>query len=641
MEVRAEILGERIAVKSDRRFVGDTEMSKAVPGGRWNKEDRYWHYPLTLASCRILRATYTDMLVVGPRLSAWARREINKAEYMEEFAKQKDSDLVRIPAVAPAIDAAMSSRTYQRVGARFLGYNRNVLIADEPTLGKTIQYLGGLVEGDNERGVHLIIAPKSSLYTTWAEEVHKWTDWHAFWMPDGRPKRERMLEMFLEDEHPSKFVIVNPEMLQTLINHYCKKCDKWEQTRDQKKKNPHGYWPIEHFTDDHKTKPMIQKQDWPLLFDIEWNSICIDEAHLSLLGNRGAKKTQTAEGLTRLRMAERGMKIASTGTPLKGHAINFWATFNWLDPVGHSSKWAWAESFLEVTKGTFGSTIGDVRPDREQALYESLRSILLRRIKKEVQPDLPDDLYQDHWVTMPEKHAKQYNELVLAGETEIEGGALSTNGILAEYTRQKQFSFGCWVQAGGKMRPDAANSPKLEVLLMLLAKRGVTGNPETDFRLEGGGFKYMVASQFTTVVDFLCEELEARGIKTHRITGAITSQRRNEIVRDWQQNSASNVTRVLIVNTKAGGTSLTLDAMCDEQFILDETWTRDDQVQVEGRIKNRDVEKRVATRTFHYIRTRSTIEEEIAESGLTQDEFQKTLLDRSRGMVIKKRSIEK
>jgi SNF2 family DNA or RNA helicase len=644
VQVKAEIYNGKIYVVPEPRvrFPGDIEMSKDVQNGRWDKENRAWYYPLTLVTCRALRAVYTDMLVIGPDLARWSRAEIANSEEMGKLSHAMDAPLTRVPAVAPRVDAAMAQRTYQRVAARFIADQGNVLIADEPGLGKSIEFFGGLVEAGKEVGLHLIIAPRSSLFSTWAREVFKWTDFHPFWMPEGRERRERMWELFYEDEHPSKFLIINTEMVQTLYAHWCQDCEKWEPTKAEAKRckdEDREWWDMRHYIDNHKTVRKIKKQDWPDLFEIEWTSICVDEAHLSLLGNRGKNKTQTAEGMGLLKTAPGGIRVAMTGTPLKGKAMNFWATFNWLRPDVYTSRWAFAKSFLDVKNNGFGQVIGDVRADREAALYESLRPIMLRRFKREVQPDLPEDVYEDHWVELDGLHLKQYKEFELAGEVEIEGGSLSAQGILAEYTRRKQFAFGKWKNVDGVLTPDKNHSPKYEKLLGLLAERGVTGNKETEFRLEGGAHKYIIGGQFTRILDFLYDALDEDGIACEMITGNVSGPMRDKVVNTWQNNPDGP--RVLLINTWAGGTSLTLDAMCDEMFILDETWTRDDQFQLEGRIRNREVEKRVAVRFFHYIRTAGTIEEEIAESGLSQDEFQKTILDRSRGHVIEKRSIKK
>lgn len=639
MHVRAEIAvrkGDRIAVKSERRFPGDYDMSKSIPGGRWEPNGKYWHYPLSMSTCRILREVYTDLLKIGPELTKWARSEVDKEDSLESMVKQYDTDLRLIPKTAPLIDKAMESRTYQRVGARFLAESRTCLLADEVSLGKTIQFLGGLHEAGLFEGNHLIVAPKAALETVWADEVHKWTDGSAFWMPEGLAKRHAMMDIFLEDDAPAKFLIINAEMLQTKVMQWCSKCELWEDdyfSRDNRKK----CWPGDHIDENHKSKPMIRKQDHPRIFDIEWSSIAVDEAHKYLLGIESvSKKTQVAEGLTRLKTIDGAMKVGITGTPLKGKAMNFWSFFHWLRPKEFSSKWAFAENYLEITDNGFGKVIGDLRSDREAMLYRSLAGIMLRRTKAEVQPDLPDDDPQDRWVRMSPKQEKQYNELVAEGEVEMDIGSITTTGALAEFTRQKQWSFGTWNrdQTTGKLVP-GKESPKLEFLLQEFRERGL--HPDDLWQPDTDGFKHIIVSQFTSVLDFVADQLESEGIETMKITGAITAKKRAVAVRRFQDKNDN--CRVLLLNTMAGGAALTLDAWCDEMWILDETWVRDDLVQVEGRIRNRDVEKRVATRVFHYIRTKGTIEEEIAESGLSQEEFAANVMDRRRGMKIARREI--
>ncbi len=646
--VRCEVLGDRIAISWDGRFPGDNAMAKEVPGWKWEPYKKLWTYPKNLATCRLLRMVYTDMLVLGPGITRWAREEKDRIGRMSDLAHANDAVLTRVPEALPLLDAAMASRPYQRVGARFLADNREVLLADEPTLGKTIQYLGAVAEAGLDSGMHLVIGPKSSLFSTWAYEIHKWTPWHAFWMPDGRDRRERMLELFMADQYEGpKFLVVNFQMLQIQILDRCKKCDQWGPTpkeEKEQKRTQEPWFPINHYTEAHNTKSEIYKQPWPELFEIEWSSVCIDEAHLSLLGvrtpTRGRKNTQEGNGLVSLRVREGGLKVGSTGTPLRGHALNFWSTFHWLRPKEYSSKWAFADRFLEITDNGFGKSIGDVRDDREDLLQESLRTIMLRRTKAEVQPELPDDVYLDHWVEMTDLHKKQYEAMVQDGELEIEGGALSTNGILAEHTRRKQWSFGAWQSGDQGLEPMSGESNKTNLLIRLLENRGVTGDPKTDFRIDGG-WKYIIGSQLTTIIDYVERELTASGIECMKITGSVTSKKRDQAKIDWQEDDSPTAKRVLLINTKAGGTSLTLDAMCDEMFVLDETWVDDDQFQLEGRIRNREVEKRVATRSYHYIRTVGTIEEEIAKSGLTQNEFQKKILDRGRGFNVKNKETKK
>lgn len=120
-------------------------------------------------------------------------------------------------------------------------------------------------------------------------------------------------------------------------------------------------------------------------------------------------------------------------------------------------------------------------------------------------------------------------------------------------------------------------------------------------------------------------------IPTLRIDGSVTGRRRDDAVANF---SSEGGPRVLLLNTWVAA-SITLDAWCDEMFVLDETFVEDDQVQLRGRIDNRG--ERVAVRVFHYIRTKDTIDQTIAEDNLSQAQMQDQLLDGRRGIEIAQR----
>src|SRR3546814_7083734 len=96
----------------------------------------------------------------------------------------------------------------------------------------------------------------------------------------------------------------------------------------------HTYTLIEHFAssqqdsahmgDVHKTAPPPYEIKFPERVEPVWTSIVVDESHRFLSGIRGAHaKTQIAEGLCRLNVDEEGLKVALSGTPIKGNPINF------------------------------------------------------------------------------------------------------------------------------------------------------------------------------------------------------------------------------------------------------------------------------------------------------------------------------
>jgi len=141
--------------------------------------------------------------------------------------------------------------------------------------------------------------------------------------------------------------------------------------------------------------------------------------------------------------------------------------------------------------------------------------------------------------------------------------------------------------------------------------------------------KYVIVSQFTFILNWLSEQFERAGIKHLMITGEVTGLAREQAIANFNTKGGW---RVMLLNTKAGGVSIDLDAWCDEMFILDETDIEDEMEQVRGRINNRG--ERVAPRTFHYLRTADTIQERMADKTLRQAMMQHDLLDGRRGLEL-------
>lgn len=65
---------DRISIDSDfpQR---DKELIKSLPGSSYSVKTHAWTAPLTWATCRALRGTFGENLVIGEKLVDWARRE--------------------------------------------------------------------------------------------------------------------------------------------------------------------------------------------------------------------------------------------------------------------------------------------------------------------------------------------------------------------------------------------------------------------------------------------------------------------------------------------------------------------------------------------------------------------------------------
>jgi SNF2 family DNA or RNA helicase len=173
----------------------------------------------------------------------------------------------------------------------------------------------------------------------------------------------------------------------------------------------------------------------------------------------------------------------------------------------------------------------------------------------------------------------------------------------------------------GNLHP-ALPSNKFDWLVWWLAERGITKPSQA-----WGDSKVLVCSQFSSVLSLFAFELTRLGIATSAITGRVKGADRVAAKNAFQ---GAGGPRVMLLTTKAGGVSLTLDA-ADDVIFLDETWVPDDQEQVEDRIHR---VSRIHRVTIWYLRSLGSIEHTIATSNLALEDIQKALLDTRRGAGI-------
>lgn len=623
MQIKIGLESGRVVLRSVGWRPSLPNECKSIPGYNYSKTKDGWTYPLSMATLRQMRTVFGKELKPGPELLAWARTERSREKRLKGYAAHHDAVLQRVPSVAPVLAKAMGDRTYQRSAARFAATAGSYLLADEPGLGKTATALAGIIESKLWEGVHLVVAPKTSLESTWARQIALWTGATTYAMPEGQVNRSKTWAAFIVDDSPTKFLIINPSMIRRLYGHWCKRCDIWEEDVKAKK----AVAPVEHHTTrGHSYKRSIRTEAWPDIINFHWTTITVDESHGLFAAYTPANVTQATQGLLDLKTEA---KYALTGTPLRGQEKHIWGTLDWLG-LETGGYWAFMENYMEISKGFFGSEIYGLDPDKATEFHRLMDRYVLRRTRAEARPDLPLGQRVDVLLEMSPKHAKQYQEFEADGEAELESGNLFGKGLLSEMTRLKQLAYGTWTQYGTKLTP-GGDSPKADKLMEWLAERGITGKATRDWLPEPGtAYKYVVASQMTEILDDIEKRLTTKGIPTMKITGAVTGRNRTDAIARFQSDDKEF--RVMLIQSQTGGVGIDLDAWSDEMVILDETFVADDQVQLEGRINNRS--GRVSPRMWWYFRTANTIEQKIAESNYAQHVTQHNLLDGRRGIKV-------
>jgi SNF2 family DNA or RNA helicase len=348
--------------------------------------------------------------------------------------------------------------------------------------------------------------------------------------------------------------------------------------------------------------------------------------------------------MDKVQIRDDGLRIAMSGTPMRGKPEQLWGTLNWLDPKNYSAFYRWAELYWQKG-GKTGYEIGEFRRDREKMLWDSLSSLIIRRTKQEVAKDLPPKLYvgtpyvtEDEstpvgiWLEMEGAQARAYEQMLRTSAAELQSGRLEAITALAELTRLKQLacSFGdieerkVYVDGELEYRHKfypTLPSNKFDWCVEMLEEWGFPHNPVT---------KVIFASNYTSVLGMFAARFEKHfrtkpgKPMTCLVTGKNASTR--EAVLD-RFNDDDNET-VMLLNTRAGGTAITIDT-ADKMVFISRTRDPDQQTQAEDRIHRVSNPRQCM---YYYLNSVGTVDVGTSIISEQRDKETRRLLDVRRGV---------
>lgn len=595
-----------------------------VPQGRFIPPDKggpKWRFPKDLDVGKQLRKELGDQFVPDRDLKQWAMRERSVALTLRSLSAGTSAKLERLPKMLEELNQAihlgplgrdMDPKTrkqkmeedgsFQTADVAFMAKCPFPINANHPGTGKTLETIASVFEAGQEDGPKLVVAPLTSLETVWEQELTDWQYQDIILCFGSKNRRDDAIAAAMEyvKEGEPFWFITNPDTL------------RFQQHKE-----------LDPVTGEPTGKRKLFAK-YPQLLQIEWDIVVLDEFQKMGLAN----DTLTSHGLFALKKRK---GIGLSGTPIKGKPINLWGILRFLDPENFQSKWRFAEQWLVIRQGRYGKEIGDVRAEREEEFWELIGKYMIRRTKEEVLPWLPPKQRINVWAEMDGKQLAQYKTFAEQAEIRIEEEKLTATSILAEYTRLKQFSFSAQRLEPLEDPPFFAPYPteescKLPHLEEILRELGIIHDKKSKEDLseeQWSGEQVIIFSQFTRVVDFVERWLqEKHGIRTAKITGAVTGTKRSEEQRAFQSKD-ENRPQVILMNTTAGGVSITLDN-ANTVIFLDETWVPDEQEQAEDRAHRAS---RIHQVTIYYIRTKGTIEEYIYKRVASKQNVNQRILD--------------
>ncbi len=361
-------------------------------------------------------------------------------------------------------------------------------LADDMGLGKTVQALTVLLadkEFGRQTGPSLIVSP-TSVVQNWADEAARFT-------PDLR-----VLTLRADDRAGRHELIDAMDDYDIVLTSYA-----------------------------------LLRQDGDLLELRDFHYVVLDEAQAIKNPN-----SQTARAVRRLRAHHR---LTLTGTPLENNLLELWSQFQFLMPGFFGSRARFVRRY-GIVRG------GEVTMDMMEQLRRRLRPFVLRRLKVDVDKDLPPLTEVTLRCTLLppqrelyEKVRNTYRAKVLNKVDEI-GLERSTLNVLEALLRLRQTC----------CHPD---------LLPFEEAQAVTESAKTNLFIQtvgellAAGRRILVFSQWTTMLKRLRRELDERGWESAYMDGS--TRDRPGVIQSFQHPDGPPL---FLISLKAGGVGLNLTA---------------------------------------------------------------------------------
>ena len=272
-------------------------------------------------------------------------------------------------------------REYQKTGLKWLvscyENSMNGILADEMGLGKTIQtisLLAYLACNQGSWGPHLIIVP-TSVMLNWEVEFKKWCPAFKILTYFGSQKERKIKRRGWSK--PNSF-------------HVC------------------------------ITTYRLIVQDQIIFRRKKWGYMILDEAHL--IKNWRSQRWQT------LLHFNSNRRLLLTGTPLQNNLMELWSLMHFLMPSlfqSHSEFKSWfSNPLMEMLDGDLADQNVIAR------LHDVLRPFILRRLKKDVERNLPEKKEHVIYCQLSRRQRRLYEEYISSSDTSTILGSGNLLGVI-------------------------------------------------------------------------------------------------------------------------------------------------------------------------------------------------------------------
>jgi SWI/SNF-related matrix-associated actin-dependent regulator of chromatin subfamily A protein 2/4 len=420
-------------------------------------------------------------------------------------------------------DPTLQLKPYQIKGLEWMVslYNNNLngILADEMGLGKTIQTVAlitYLMEVKKVNGPYLVIVPLSTI-SNWVLEFDKWS-----------PHVAKVVYKGEKDARKKMDIIVKKGAFNVLLTTY---------------------------------EYVIKEKN--LLGKIKWKYMIIDEGHR--MKNHTCKLTLTLNAYFSVQH-----RLLLTGTPLQNKLPELWALLNFLLPSIFSS----CGTFEQWFNAPFATTGEKVELNQEETmliirrLHKVLRPFLLRRLKKEVESQLPEKTEQVIKCNMTclQKLMYEHMKKGLLLDSSVKNGRRALQNTIMHLRKLCNHPF-LFEQIEHDCRKYWDRDINGIDLCRVAGKFDLLDRILPKF--EKCGHRILVFCQMTSTMTIMEDYLTHKGIKYLRLDGSTKHDERGAMLKEF--NSPNSIYNLFMLSTRAGGLGLNLQT-ADTVIIFDSDW---------------------------------------------------------------------
>jgi len=522
------------------------------------------------------------------------KRKLEKSEEVVEDENPTKKGKGETTFKQPKLVTGGTMRSYQLQGVEWMislyENGLNGILADEMGLGKTLQCIALFAHliGKNVCGPFLVAAPLSTL-GNWVREVQRFCPTVSAIMYHGTK----------EEREQIRINKLNPKKLKN--------------------------YPIVITSYD------IIMRDRKYLQKFNWKYIVVDEGHRI--------KNLNCKLIRELKSYHSANRLLLTGTPLQNKLSELWSMLNFLlpdifDDLDSFQQWF---DFSEIGQKDGHTKV--IAQEEEHGivtkLHEILRPFLLRRMKTDVELQLPSKKEKIIHTTLTSLQSKYYMAILAKNLQSLLSPeaikVLRNRGTSSEMNMLMQLRKCCnhpylfeWpTNSKGEEKVDEnliKVSGKLQMMDRLLP------------RLKKEGHRVLIFSQMTRVLDIVEDYLNLRNYTFSRIDGTTPQIEREEQIQEF--NLPQSKKFIFLLSTRAGGLGVNLTG-ADTVIFYDNDWNPQMDLQAQDRCHRIGQTKPVRV---YRLATANSIESRILERQESKMKLERLVIQKGNFVGVKAKS---